>query len=624
MNSRKNEVLQVILDEPRLYIEESLGSVMIRGEVVVCFEKPTYIEGFIDLLFEGIQTYYPTKEEMKLKKLSSSIETKLQVVKLSLLPPNPEGLISPGFQRFPFEFPIPSSLPTSVEIPDRLIIQYQISAMIKCPRVEDASPRLLDWSNRNRGTKEEYVACRPMRIVRAMESIVSNGLINGGSESSSTPSSSVYDVTLSDSLIPDTSLGLTPHTDQQESLPWNRRNLDTYQRTFDEQHDLLAYSLAGRFVENFTHTSLENVQGVRFKIGVDRTAIALGTSVGIELMIEPTFVDCVIRSASLNIEESRTYSIKVPASDKTSSAYRTIPSKEKVKMIIKWGHGYDMNGEESGEKVNKTSSSKKGGSKYVQQKAFDSPELAYFDPPEPGSPHNKLFLKSNAAVKPSPSTSLNGKEEKTYSIPTNADGSNDSPSVEMINMKVLNQPVKVGEYFGGRFVMPMPDCSSFLHPSMNYETVKINHWLNLVVTIECNGRVFDIHLASPMHMLDCRLVAADDKCETILPPPPSYQGSESYPLIGSWPQSTFWEQRESITSVRGWGSCVPCPCKIRSGKVDPETHMVKGKKKNITSIYNKFSPSSSTKLNSPLTPSILTAIPTTELPEWGPSPSYSV
>lgn len=57
--SAKKEVVKVVLDEPRLYVEESLGSVMVRGEVIVNFPKDTQIQGPIELLFEGIQRFHP-------------------------------------------------------------------------------------------------------------------------------------------------------------------------------------------------------------------------------------------------------------------------------------------------------------------------------------------------------------------------------------------------------------------------------------------------------------------------------------------------------------------------------------------------------------------------------------
>lgn len=53
----KKDILRVVLDEPRLYIEETLGSIMVRGEVIVNFPKDTPIQGPIELLFEGIQRY---------------------------------------------------------------------------------------------------------------------------------------------------------------------------------------------------------------------------------------------------------------------------------------------------------------------------------------------------------------------------------------------------------------------------------------------------------------------------------------------------------------------------------------------------------------------------------------
>jgi hypothetical protein len=58
-NNSKKEILRVVVDEPRLYIEESLGSVMVRGEVIVNFLKDTFIQGPIEILFEGIQRFHP-------------------------------------------------------------------------------------------------------------------------------------------------------------------------------------------------------------------------------------------------------------------------------------------------------------------------------------------------------------------------------------------------------------------------------------------------------------------------------------------------------------------------------------------------------------------------------------
>lgn len=57
-NSNK-DAFRVILDEPRLYLRESLGSVMVRGEAIVNFSKDTYIQGNIEVIFEGIQRFHP-------------------------------------------------------------------------------------------------------------------------------------------------------------------------------------------------------------------------------------------------------------------------------------------------------------------------------------------------------------------------------------------------------------------------------------------------------------------------------------------------------------------------------------------------------------------------------------
>lgn len=66
--SAKKDVLKVVLDEPRLFVEESLGSVMVRGEVIVNFPKDTQIQGPIELLFEGIQRFHPWPRKLALLK----------------------------------------------------------------------------------------------------------------------------------------------------------------------------------------------------------------------------------------------------------------------------------------------------------------------------------------------------------------------------------------------------------------------------------------------------------------------------------------------------------------------------------------------------------------------------
>lgn len=556
----------------------------------------------------------------------STIETKLQVIELSLLPPNSKGIMPAGTQRFPFEFPIPASLPTSVYIKDRLEIFYQMNATLRRSTQNDnrqhndnsVNPvNWIDWARRNTSFKKKYTACSPLRIVRAMESIVSNGLPTPTTTTTTTSPITNTPVLspILESIEEPEQERVTAPTNEQNVLPWNRRGLDSYQGTYDEQHDQLAFSFAGRSSGNLNqplHT-LGGVQGIRYKIGVDRTAIALGTSIGVELMIEPVCEDAVIKSVLLKVSESRKYAMKVPAGhtwDKNKP--ETKRNNESVTMVLKWAYGYQVEDEEDESRVykqaSKASSSKKG-ERYLRQRVENSQYLAYFDPPRPGGPEGKQFLNSTFDKKKKSNDNSNMmclQEHEASSSTANRD---------MLNLKELNQPIKVGEYFGGRFVVPMPDCSNILHPSMEYESIKMSHWLQLIVTIECNGKTFDLLLDSPARILDCRLVA-DDESQTVLPPPPSYQPGDGHLYHeNNWSQSTFWEQREPITFVSGWGSCVPCPCEYKKLKA------MKNMKKppTNTTINSNNNTNSFSKSNTVADDSC----PSSHLPEWGPPPCYS-
>ncbi|RCI00383.1 hypothetical protein CU098_010768, partial [Rhizopus stolonifer] len=591
----------------------------------------TQIQGPIEILFEGIQRFYPWKDIMKGPVVGSAIETKLQVIELSLLPPNAKGIMPSGVQRFPFEFPIPSSLPMSVEIPDRLEIFYQLSATLRrstsqheeFQSIDSFNPvNWIEWARRTT-FKKKYVACSPIRIVRAMESVFSDTLPttntirqNNDTETSSTAAEDNSD-NISSNHHPSTS-----STAQQPPLPWNRRNLDAYSGSFDEQHDQLAFSLAGRASGNLHHSThaLADVQGIRYKIGIDRTAVAIGTSIGVEIMIEPTMADAVVKSVLLKITESRNYSMKVPAGHtwKTTSP-ETKQISEGVKMVMKWAYGHPMGEEETMVYKNKgkkkASDLKKSSEKYVYHRTENSQGLFYFDPPEPG--HSKSFL--NSVDEKKKLIIENVQQETELGEPSFS--SSELANPELINLKQLNQPVKLGEYFGGRFVLPVPDCSNMLNPSMSYESIKITHWTQLIVTVECNGQEFDLCLNTPSRILCCRLVAADDECQTILPPPPSYVPGDSRSYReNNWSTSTFWEQREPITSVSGWGSHVPCPCEYKRLKASilsnnnilnislPNSGRNNSSKSNKSSISND-------RLSASYSPS--------HLPEWGPPPCYS-
>lgn len=561
---------------------------------------------------------------MKDEPLRPPIETKLQVIELSLLPPNAKGIMPAGVQRFPFEFPVPTNIPTTVHIPDRLDIFYQLTATLR--RSTDSSTKqssnLLDWARRN-AIKKTYVSRAPIRIIRAMESIVSDGLPTTNPHGSA-PSLTLTPIVTDTEEAPRTSQESVASAGALSRLPWHRRDLDEYQGTLDEQHDQLAFSLAGRTVGNFNQPThmLEETQGIRYKLAVDRTAIAIGTSIGIELMIEPTFADAVIKSAVLKISENRKYALTLPSDQAYSSATETETKRynEGARMVMKWAFGYEVendDGELMEEKKNKTRLISKPGDKYVRQRSCSSQFLAYFDPPQLGDPNYKFFLGQHPDTKPAVYYDEDIKENEhaaassssaPATLPFNT--ASGAGNHDIMNLKGLNQQVKLGEYFGGRFVMPMPDCDGTLNPSMVYESISISHWLQLIVTVECNGKEFDLTLDSPSRMLDCRVVAVDDECQTILPPPPSYEPGDALPT-NDWSTGTFWEQREPITFVSGWGSTVPCPCEAKklehfnksktfaaSGKhLDTKS---KNKKKNAASI---------------ITPPNL-------LPEWGPPPAY--
>ncbi|OAD07752.1 hypothetical protein MUCCIDRAFT_154749 [Mucor lusitanicus CBS 277.49] len=156
----------------------------------------------------------------------------------------------------------------------------------------------------------------------------------------------------------------------------------------------------------------------------------------------------------------------------------------------------------------------------------------------------------------------------------------------------------------------------------------MSHWMQLVVTIECNGKAFDLLLDSPARILDCRLVA-DDECQTVLPPPPSYQPGDGHLYHeNNWSQSTFWEQREPITFVSGWGSCVPCPCEYKKLKaMNAAAATAAAKKPLINTDINanaaKIASISKNKNNNHTQSTATDSCPSSHLPEWGPPPCYS-
>jgi hypothetical protein len=152
----------------------------------------------------------------------------------------------------------------------------------------------------------------------------------------------------------------------------------------------------------------------------------------------------------------------------------------------------------------------------------------------------------------------------------------------LMDLKLLDHAIELGEYFEGRFVLPVPPCDGMLHPSMYHDNIKIQHWLRMVVVLEQDDHKFEIVLESPMNLLDCRLVA-DDERQTILPPPPSYNLDDNDRSIHS---SVFWEQRQPITTTAQWGTCRrPCPCQIGLYRAQRRKH------KSLSSSSSSYSSS---------------------------------
>lgn len=527
-----------------------------------------------------------------------------------------------GVQRFPFEFPIPSTLPTSVYIPDRLEIFYRLTATLRrSSNNQEIDSRNIknwvDWGRLNI-SKKKYIATTPIRIIRAMESIVSHGLPTENSHSSTSLLTPTVTQTESEDRVSneEVSSGVMNSLNQ---LPWDRRGLSDYQVTLDEQHDQLAFSLSGRTMSNLNKpvNMLEETLGVRYKIGVDRTAIAIGTSIGIELMIEPTFSNVIIKSVVLKVSENRKYKIEIPVQHENNSSLtepEIIKYNEGARMVMKWAIGYQIENEDGELMPDKKSMVRpvvKTGEKYVRQRSSTSQFLAYFDPPQLGHSNNKYFLDNGSDKKPKiyMDNEVSTQEIDIAGSSSSCQSTSDKKDIhDVINLKELNQPVKLGEYFGGRFVMPIPGCDSLLNPSMEYESINISHWMQLIVTIECNGKEFDITLDSPTRMLDCRVVSAGDERQTILPPPPLYETGNGF-ITHDWSTGTFWEQREPITSVSGWGSIIECPCEAKKLQEDArrKSFSASGKHENKYK-GKKILPRTNT------SPSML--------PEWGPPPAY--
>lgn len=605
------------------------------------------------------------------------IETKVHAIELSLLPPNINGIMPAGNQRFPFEFPLPGSLPITLSIPDRLDIFYQLKATLRKSYEETATPRRASWFDWVRPNKKTLVATADLRLVRAIEPIPSltpagamptfpinrNNLApllrlqqqqqaNETNIMSDGSASHGYDESRGGNTRQEqhrrTSLDRYFAIDQEQAVDdWSHGGSSSGNElqqangqvhlglALDEQHDRLAYSMAGRTIDNFCCPVKDMKHGLRYRLTIDRTAIAIGTSIGIEVMLEPMLKTVNIKSIVLKISESREYNMKIPKSG-GSEADETRQQTENVAMVLKWAYGYPTDVETSSHSSSSESVDSKG-----KKKCIDCRPLTLSRRYRHHSHHWSDDVNFNQERRPN-RAKWDGQqaleplvfEDHGAGADYADDGDNPESNGELLNLKQLDQPIHVGEYFEGRFVMPVPTCEHLLRPSMVHESITIRHWLRLVVVAESQGKMVEVSLTTPVRILDCRVVSADDERQTILPPPPSYENIDNAanPKIGAEDDasSNFWMQRLSITQDAIWGSCLGCPCKQkRAAKVQcvgkgkaphdkstlgPGSKRVLGRESNNSSSATSETGWSSATASRP---------PPGLQIEWGPPPSYS-
>jgi hypothetical protein len=558
---------------------------------------------------------FPCRIEIMVNRsLGGPIESKLQVIELSLLPPNTHGIMPAGVHRFPFEFPIPPTLPPTLKITNRIAIYFRLTATL---RKSYEGTSLADWARRSM-TKKKLSDVSHLRLVRAIEATPPRPMTPPSTPSSD---SSIMAPSSSSSISSDNRV--VPYHHDLWSQYNNRLSLD-------EQHDQLVHSMGGRTTDNYTRPldEMDKEKGVRYKLSVDRTAVALGTSVGLEVVLQPTRVRTKIRSIYLGIEEKRSYKMNIPG--RHSSALSDSPAEtrrhtESNKMKLKWAYAYPIPPGENGMSLNcyeamkdlplgegvvGSTDNKKNITLLGQQYSHDINDcniLRQLDQPfqrrrqqqddedattgtvtstaSPSPSQDKRYIAASilSAIRPSSSAVPSTRpEKKTRKSPSLLSPS--SPNTGLVDLKLLDHAIELGEYFEGRFVLPVPPCEGMLHPSMDHDSIKIQHWLRMVVILEQDdGTKFEISLESPVHMLDCRLVA-DDERQTILPPPPSYHLDDGDRSIQS---SVFWEQRQPITTLAQWGTCRrPCPCQISHYKATRAVERKQAKAKDGGSSSN--------------------------------------
>ncbi|CAO3595007.1 unnamed protein product [Absidia cylindrospora] len=311
-----------------------------------------------------------------------------------------------------------------------------------------------------------------LRLVRAIEATPPRPMTP---PPSSTSSSSASLSSSSESGV------VTPYYDM-----WTQYN---NRLSLDEQHDQLVHSMGGRTTDNYSRPlhALTKEHGVRYKLSVDRTAIALGTTVGLEVVLQPTQVRTTVRSIFLGIEEKRTYKMNIPGRHSVLSASpaETRKRSESNKTTLKWAHGYpippkdgiSMNfGDFPGIDAVGSTDSKKNITHLGQQYSHDISDcktLRQLDQPFYRQQQQQHQHQQNDDTTTNSATSALGKHSMTASIlsainpSSSAAASTSKKSTDnstttnggLMDLKLLNHDIELGEYFEGQFVLPVPPCN---------------------------------------------------------------------------------------------------------------------------------------------------------------------
>lgn len=147
-------------------------------------------------------------------------------------------------------------------------------------------------------------------------------------------------------------------------------------------------------------------------------------------------------------------------------------------MILKWAYGHEVGkllvpGHNT---IGAHRILSKKSDKYVHQRSSKDPFLAYFDPPRPGQCDSKLSVspvESDGKPISSVENEVDVREYDDFKSGTH----------EMLNLKELDQPVKLGEYFGGPFVMSVAGCDNIVNMNHSLLVIGYSLWLLSNVTV---------------------------------------------------------------------------------------------------------------------------------------------